>query len=105
MSSHPEMFVTTNPKARKDYKCCECRCGIKKGQAYQNCAGKWDGDFLSFKTCIPCADLREKLMDMLDYDDEMPYGALRDDEYAGAEIRKREAAFAAANANTGGNGH
>lgn len=60
----PEFCETNWHKARKGHRCCECYQTIHIGQQYQHVAGKWEGDFLSFKTCEKCADLRESLMDV-----------------------------------------
>lgn len=42
--------------SRKRHKCCECSGVIEKGRQYKRYFGVWDGDFGSYKMCIPCAD-------------------------------------------------
>lgn len=60
----PEFCSTTWKYARKEHKCCECRATIQIGECYEYIAGKWEGDFQTFKTCEKCADLRDSLMDV-----------------------------------------
>lgn len=56
----PNFYTVTNPKARKEHKCCECRGVIQKGERYQNYAGHWnDSGFGEFKTCSDCEQLRD----------------------------------------------
>jgi hypothetical protein len=47
--------------ARKAHKCVECNEVIQPGQKYENCAGKWEGDFDTFKTCMICVHIRQGL--------------------------------------------
>lgn len=54
----PEFYSVTNPKARKEYKCCECRRVIPKGTVYERSSGKFDGALYSDKTCLDCVDVR-----------------------------------------------
>jgi hypothetical protein len=54
----PEFCDITTVKARKPHRCYECRGSIKPGESYERTAGKWDGDFCSFKTCALCRELR-----------------------------------------------
>jgi hypothetical protein len=50
--------------ARKSHKCCECYTEIKPGDTYHYLRGLWDGEFMTFKTCEKCADLRDSLGDV-----------------------------------------
>ena len=54
----PEFIRYSEVRARKEYKCCECGSPIHAGATYEYVVGKWEGDFDSFKTCIPCAAIR-----------------------------------------------
>jgi len=56
---YPEFFNESFPVARKEHTCCECRETIPKGSKYQYVAGKWDGYFDTFKTCMGCYRVRE----------------------------------------------
>ena len=85
MSDTPSVYRETTPKAAKEHKCCECRRAIKPGETYQRIEGCWDGDWITFKTCHPCAEKRQGIITLaLDKgyrDDEMPaFGELH--EYA-----------------------
>jgi hypothetical protein len=46
-------------KARKPATCCECGDPIRPGDRYEVTSGKWDGEWSSFKTCLPCKEIRE----------------------------------------------
>lgn len=59
----PEFFNEVIHTARKQHQCCECPNKIEPGERYERVAGKWDGEFCEFKTCLPCAALRNKLQD------------------------------------------
>lgn len=56
----PSVVSTTIRKARKPHKCCECDKEIHKGQRYQFISGLWDGEWDSYKTCLPCASIRNQ---------------------------------------------
>lgn len=56
---YPEFHDVTKPKARKQHRCEECGRTIAVGQVYERCSGKFDGDFYSTKTCLPCAEIAE----------------------------------------------
>lgn len=50
------------PKARKTYKCCECREkeAILPGQEYHKVTMLYDGIWSEYKTCMPCYNIRER---------------------------------------------
>ena len=50
-------------KARKPHRCSECRQEIPVGTTYEYVAAKFDGDFYTIKTCLPCAEIREAFVD------------------------------------------
>lgn len=54
-----EVCGTLIVRARKPQKCCECKDPINPGDHYEVTSGKWDGDWMSFKTCLPCKEIRE----------------------------------------------
>jgi len=77
----PTVYTITRPKARIEHCCCECDELIQPGQHYENVKGLWDGQWRVYKTCLPCAgirddyccsynygELREVLFDCLDFD-------------------------------------
>lgn len=55
----PEFYEETYPVAKKRHQCCECREVINPGEKYERVAGKWEGDFLTFKTCMTCVNIRD----------------------------------------------
>jgi len=58
----PEFANERIVKAREAHKCCECRKEIEPGQRYEYVSGKWDGYFMTFKTCLACKHTRDSLM-------------------------------------------
>lgn len=54
----PSCFTMSTPKACKEHVCYECREKIPAGSKYQKHTGVWDGRPDTFKTCLPCAELR-----------------------------------------------
>jgi hypothetical protein len=54
-----EVCGTLIVRARKPQKCCECGERINPGDRYEIVSGKWDGEWASFKTCLPCKEIRE----------------------------------------------
>jgi len=44
--------------ARVPHRCCECGDIIRPGQEYERMFGVWDGKTSTYKTCIPCAEVR-----------------------------------------------
>jgi hypothetical protein len=55
----PELYNEEYPTARKEHKCCECGGVIKPGQKYHKAKGMWEGEFRTYKTCMPCNNIRE----------------------------------------------
>jgi hypothetical protein len=56
---YPEFYREKVQMARKQYHCCECHKPINIGDKYTYIAGKWDGDFNSFRQCLSCNKLME----------------------------------------------
>jgi hypothetical protein len=54
------MYNEVIRRARKPHKCCECGVTIAAGEQYQAVCAKWDGQFDSFCTCMPCVEIRAK---------------------------------------------
>lgn len=61
MCECPTLYDETFVKARKQARCCECRARITVGELYQRVSGLWDGSFSTYKTCGPCAELRDEM--------------------------------------------
>ena len=49
----------TEPVARKNHTCCECRGEIVHGMKYERICRKLDGDIYVTKTCSVCAEIRD----------------------------------------------
>jgi len=47
--------------ARKEHICTECNEKIKKGKKYELVNYVLDGDIETYKTCIPCKNVRDSL--------------------------------------------
>jgi len=77
MCNYPDVFESWTPKARKEHTCCECGGVIQKGEVYSLCSGLWDGSWSSFKQCIECNSLMEKIAGK-DRDSCIAYGELYD---------------------------
>lgn len=60
----PEFCTESVRRANKPHTCCECKGEIKVGEQHEHVAGKWDGEFSTFRTCERCADLRSSYSGM-----------------------------------------
>jgi hypothetical protein len=49
-------------RAMKVHVCCECKASIKAGDHYYHLTGIWESGPDTFKTCIPCRDLRSWML-------------------------------------------
>ena len=56
-----DVFSERHPVARKNHWCCECGGVIQKGEKYEHHSGQWDGEWQVFKTCLDCADIKDRL--------------------------------------------
>jgi len=54
----PEFYDVKIVIARKQHECCECQGVINPGQKYERVTGRWEHEFSTFKTCIPCRSIR-----------------------------------------------
>lgn len=45
--------------ARETHTCCECREEIMPGERYEYVSGLWDGEWVDYRTCLPCAAIRD----------------------------------------------
>lgn len=50
----PEFYGQRKVKARKQHRCDECGKPILPGKLYEAIAGKWEGEFSSFKLHLGC---------------------------------------------------
>ena len=75
----PSCMTQTNPKARVEHRCCECRRTIKPGEHYWRVTGVWDHDPRTFKTCGECYDLGSRFRRYIEYAYNPPFGYLFED--------------------------
>lgn len=60
LDAEPPQFSTeSTPRSRTRRRCCECRGWIEPGERYHRLTGKWDGDILTFETCLQCEEIRQ----------------------------------------------
>lgn len=57
----PTFESTTWRTARKPHKCAECGDMISSGALYEYISGRWDGTFVTVKTCAACQEVRVSL--------------------------------------------
>jgi len=55
------LAVETIRKARKSYRCYECKGVISVGERYEETTQKYDGDFSRYRTCLDCVSVRDSL--------------------------------------------
>lgn len=48
----------TIKKSRKEFQCCECRQVVPKGSEYEKWVMRYEGDWLVYRTCASCAEIR-----------------------------------------------
>jgi len=58
IDSSPELFECKIVTSRKKHICVECNSEINIGEKYEYAKGLWEGSFDSFKTCLPCSNIR-----------------------------------------------
>jgi hypothetical protein len=56
-----EFSTTTFPRARASWTCLECGRTIRPGERYEKIRGKFEGEFVTYRTCIGCQRLRDDL--------------------------------------------
>lgn len=99
MSEYPQAFSTKTRTARKAHKCCECGDDINPGDKYQYSSGIWDGEAASYKQCLICWDIIQKVCEKIGNLDDAPgFGELREyfystqcQDYQGVELLFGEA--------------
>lgn len=56
----PKFCFERSPRARKQYRCCECPAQIEVGDQYRLYVGKWD-DFQSYRRCQECGQISDAM--------------------------------------------
>lgn len=57
--NYPEFYSALGRVAKKEHKCTECEEIIKPDEWYEYVSGKWESDFLVYKTCKDCLSVRD----------------------------------------------
>ena len=52
------LFERKMRRARKEYHCVECKERIARGERYEYVRGCWEGEWLTFRSCRICAQIR-----------------------------------------------
>lgn len=60
-ADQPEAYTQNTVRARKKHTCNECGSIIQPGELYERFTGIWNGIPATFKTCIPCVNMRDDL--------------------------------------------
>lgn len=53
-----ESISESLPSCRIPFKCCECGLEVPKGDKYEKIVGRYDGEFLTYRTCLLCVEIR-----------------------------------------------
>ena len=62
----PKVYSWTEPVARKEYICCECKWKIVPGQQYFKAEGLWDEKWSTFRQHLICLQACMYVRDKLD---------------------------------------
>lgn len=74
----PVFYSYSEPVARKQYKCCECRAPILEGEKHFCCTGKWDGSIDTYRQHFTCMEACMLIRD--EFDGEcIPFGSLQEE--------------------------
>lgn len=53
------VYDVARPRAGKDHACCECGGTIARGTRHERVKGMWDNSWSTYRTCAPCAEIRD----------------------------------------------
>lgn len=56
-----EVKVVKARHTKKPHVCCECGATISPGESYERASGLWEDSWGRYKTCLPCARIRDDL--------------------------------------------
>jgi len=60
MCEMPEVMRESVQASRKPRRCCECGWPIESGERYHRTWGVWDGEPMTFVTCLRCIAARDE---------------------------------------------
>lgn len=52
------VYHESTPRARRSVRCCECGGTILPGARYFKAVGNWDGEWTTFRQCLPCNEIQ-----------------------------------------------
>ncbi len=74
----PDFCECHERTARKQHRCCECSAPIMPGDKYISVAGKWEGDFSTYKHHWLCAEACEYIRDHFNDNDCIGFSTLKE---------------------------
>lgn len=74
----PDVYRWSEPIARKQYKCCECRALILKGEKHFQCFGVWEGDASTYRQHLLCAEASMLIRDLFNGGECIGFGCLKE---------------------------
>lgn len=74
----PEIYSDSEPRAKKQHRCEECRAPILVGERHYYYAGKWDGDFSSGRQHTLCLQACVYVRDKIQGGECIPFGGLKE---------------------------
>jgi hypothetical protein len=75
----PEFYSISEPVARAQRGCCECRAPIRRGEKYVRCTGKWFGDPpQTYSQHVLCAEICEFIRDEMRGGDCIAFGGMKE---------------------------
>jgi hypothetical protein len=57
----PDFIKYRVETAKQPHQCCECGMAISALEQYEHVTGTWNDDFKTYKTCLPCVEIRDEL--------------------------------------------
>lgn len=89
MPEFPSCSSESNPKARKQHRCCECRGFIQPGEKYHVFKGIWEGEASTWKSCEDCQQLRNEIGKNISDPEDYPAFGLLSEHVSNNEFRPR----------------
>ncbi len=57
--SQATVYSRATPRAARDHACTECGKTIPRGTRHEIVKGLWEDSWSTFRTCLPCAEIRD----------------------------------------------
>ena len=78
MDDGPTVYSWSEQVARKEYKCCECKCLILKGEKYFKAKGLWEGKWSTYLQHLKCLEACMYVRDKIEFGTCIGFGMLMD---------------------------